>query len=237
MSDFIETIRVENDLVGPERTLRPSCLLNLLQQAAIHHTEQLGMGREKTLDRGLLWAISRQQIVIDRMPAYDERVVLTSWPGRTMHVLFPRYCELRTQEGERLLRASALWVLLDAGTRSFVFPDEYGVELPGMDRADQLPLPEQPVSLPSASETQFTVPYSYVDLNGHMNNTRYLDLAEDLLPEDARTRPLAEIRIAHQLEARCGQTLTVSMGADETVRTFTGRLEKPVFQLSLRYRS
>lgn len=235
MNALEQTLRIENDLVDARRTLRPSSLLLLLQQAAIHHTEQLGMGREKTLDRGLLWAVTRQQIEIDRLPVYDERVVLTSWPGQTMHVLFPRYSELRTERGERLVRASALWVLLDAGTRAFVFPEEHGISLPGMDRADQLPLPQNPAVCPAQAEVAFTVPYSYLDLNGHMNNIRYLDLAEDLLPDAFRDLPLRQIRIAHLQEARLGQTIAVELGGNDTLRTFSGRLGKPCFQLSLHY--
>ena len=73
------------------RALRLSRLFTLLQEASIAHTTLLGMGREHTLDRGLLWIVTLQRAQISRLPVYDERIVLKSWPGKTMHLLFPRY--------------------------------------------------------------------------------------------------------------------------------------------------
>ena len=109
--------------VNLHRRLRTSVLFELLQTAAIRHTEQLGMGRDKTLDRGLLWVVTRQVVQITRMPVYDERITLRSWPGEMQRLIFPRYCEILSQEGETLIRASAVWMLMDSATRSAAFPE------------------------------------------------------------------------------------------------------------------
>ena len=73
------------------RKLKLSELLNWFQEIAIRDTEEHGMGRDKTLDRGLLWVVTGYRIEINRLPVYDEHVTLTSWPGKTIHVFFPRY--------------------------------------------------------------------------------------------------------------------------------------------------
>ena len=91
------------------RTLRLSRLFTLLQEASIAHTTLLGMGRERTLDRGLLWIVTLQRAQILRLPVYDERIVLKSWPGKTMHLLFPRYYRIEDEQGHALVAASALW--------------------------------------------------------------------------------------------------------------------------------
>ena len=72
------------------RRLRLSQLFTFTQEAAFHHTEILGAGREKTLDRGFLWVITMQHAEIKRLPEYDEEVTLTSLAGKTRHVMFPR---------------------------------------------------------------------------------------------------------------------------------------------------
>ncbi len=86
---FSRELRLKNRDVDMYRRLRTSRLFELLQEAAIAHTEALGMGREKTLDRDLLWVVTLQRAEISRMPEYDETVRVESWPGETMHVLFP----------------------------------------------------------------------------------------------------------------------------------------------------
>ena len=207
MSVYERRFRLKSSDVDKDRRLRTSVLFSMLQEAAITHTEELGMGREKTLDRGLLWIVTLQRAEIERMPGYDEDVVLRSWPGRTMHLLFPRYFSLETEGGEPLLKASSIWSLIDAKTRAIVFPEKHGIEIEGVATGAEIALPSaprpvgangladgtapQPVGANgladgtapqlSTAERSFTVPYSFVDLNGHMNNTRYFDLAEDMI--------------------------------------------------------
>ena len=96
---YSESLRLRSKDVDMFRRLRLSRLFELLQEASIRHTEELGMGREKTLDKGILWVLLMQRAEITRMPEYDEDIVLKSWPGRTMHLLFPRYYSLETAAG------------------------------------------------------------------------------------------------------------------------------------------
>ena len=118
MSVYTEKLKLCSRDVDMFRRLRSSELFKLLQEASIRHTEELGMGRDKTLDRGILWVLLMQRAEIRRMPAYDEEIILKSWPGKTMHLLFPRYYSMETAAGEPLLKASALWSLVDAKTRN-----------------------------------------------------------------------------------------------------------------------
>lgn len=217
------------------RRLRLSRLFELLQEAAITHTEELGMGREKTLDRGLLWVVTMQSAAIARMPEYDERIVLRSWSGETMHVFFPRYYLLRSPDGETLVRANALWMLVDRETRRMVFPDRYGIVIPGEKREDELPLPSAPARLPIQAERRFPVPFSYVDLNGHMNNTRYFDLMEDCVPAAAAGRRLRSIRTEYMGEARLGDTLALRWGEQDGSWYLEGACEKPCFRMAMEY--
>ena len=53
--------------VDAQRRLRLSTLFTMLQEASIAHTTELGMGREKTLDQGLLWIVTLQQASIRRL--------------------------------------------------------------------------------------------------------------------------------------------------------------------------
>ena len=201
--------RILSSDTDAKRQLKLSRLYTLLQEASIAHTTALGMGREKTLDKGLLWIITLQQTRIARMPAYDETVCIKSWPGRTMHLLFPRYYRIEDRKGNALIEASALWALMDKATRRAAFPEEYGVAIRGVHTGKEIPLPTAPKAPATEADSAFTVPYSYVDLNGHMNNTRFYDLAEDCLPEALRTRALVGVRTEYTREVRFGTTMEI----------------------------
>ena len=217
------------------RRLRTSTLFELLQTASIRHTEELGMGRDKTLDKGLLWVIARQYVVIDRMPVYDERITLRSWPGETLRVLFPRYYEILTESGETLVRGSAVWSLMDAETRTTVFPDEYGVEIMGVKTGGELPYLTKLAALETPNCFDFSVPYSYVDLNGHMNNTRYFDLVEDHLPAAKSGKLLREIHTEYSAEALRDAVLHVAWGEEKGRYYVNGSTQRPCFKMSLTY--
>ena len=234
MSVYREELLLRSKDVDMYRRLRTSELFRLLQEASIRHTEQLGMGRDKTLDRGILWVLLMQRAEIARMPEYDEQIVLKSWPGKTMHLLFPRYYSLETAEGEPLLKASALWSLVDQKTRKVVFPEKYGVVIEGVVTGGEIAMPGAVKKGECERSRDFTVPYSFVDLNGHMNNTRYFDLAEDCVGAAAAGRLLKSICVEYQNEVRLDETLHVSWGGEDGVY-LCGETERPVFRMRMEY--
>ena len=232
---YTERLTLRSKDVDMFRHLRTSEFFKLLQEASIRHTEQLGMGRDKTLDKGILWVLLMQRAEVTRMPEYDERIVLKSWPGKTMHLLFPRYYSLETEEGEPLVRASALWGLVDAKTRKAVFPERYGVEIEGVETGGEIDLPGPIRKMACDREKRFEVPYSFVDLNGHMNNTRYFDLAEDCVGAAAKGKLLKEIRTEYVNEARFGEELTLRWNGENGIVFLSGESSKPVFRMTLQY--
>ena len=98
--------------------------------------------------------------------------------------------QLHSQSVAPFVRASALWTLVDEQTRKVVFPEKYGVVIEGEVTGQEIALPSSPRKLELTEADPFQVPYSYVDLNGHMNNTRYFDLAEDCIPASREGNPL-----------------------------------------------
>ena len=235
MSVYEKGYRLLSSDVDAGQRLRLSRLFTFLQEASIAHTTELGMGREKTLDRGLLWIVTLQQVKVDRLPVYDQDVKLLSWPGETMHLYFPRYYRMEDGDGRTLLTASALWALMDRESRKMVFPEDYGVRIDGEKGEKPLPLPAAPKPAQGGARETFTVPYSYVDLNGHMNNTRYLDLIEDRMPADLRARPVREIRAEFSGEAKLGEEVDLTYVRQGDAFLLSGDRERKLFRLNLFY--
>ena len=64
-------------------------------------------------------------------------------------------------------------------------------------------------------EQTFTVRYSHLDVNGHLNNTVYGDLVCDVLPfEELVNRGIREFRIVFRHEARYGEELGLQLFHD-----------------------
>ena len=183
---YEKKILIRSEQVDMTRKLRMSELFRIMEEASIAHTEELGCTREKTLDRGLLWIITRQEADIDEMPCYDEEITVRSWQGDMMHVFFPRFYEIE-KAGRVIIRGRALWMLLDEESREMIMPEDYDIFIPGRPGSEDMMLP--PVVMPKSAESiyekELVTRFSQVDINGHMNNTRYFDILDDALFEIA----------------------------------------------------
>ena len=236
MEIYQKNYKIQSSEVDAFRRLRLSTLFTFMQEAAIHHTEQLGAGREKTLDRGLLWVVTLQHAEILRMPEYDEEIKLVSWPGKMMHVMFPRYYNVYDEKGETLVRGSALWTLMDCETRKMIFPDEYDISIKETVTGKEFELPK-PLKFEEVEFCEeYTVPYSRTDINGHLTNTAYFDIAQDRLDFSKEGKKLSYAAAQYSGEARMGESFTLGIYKDEKSAFVSGtKADKRIFGLRLEY--
>lgn len=203
---YRQTVPITTSLADCHRRLRPSSLLSIMQEAAGMHCVGLEAGWDMLLERGLFWAVIRQRVQIDRLPVIGEKMVVETWPGEATRAAYPRYTVGKTENGEILFRAAALWLIMDSRSRSMILPGKSGILVPGLEREGQLAVP---ASLPPAELERCLrrqVRYSELDANGHMSNIKYLDWMEDLLPAAFhREHPLRGFQISYLSEVREGQ--------------------------------
>lgn len=211
MADFSRNIKIKASQADASLRLRPSSLLTLLQEISIEHTEILGYPRETTLDKGLLWVVAKERIEIKRMPKYDESIELITYSSKTMHVLFPRSYLLKDDKGDTVVEASAVWALIDVKSRKIVNPSEHHIDIPDLSEGRSFLFPlgaKMPVSFSSKAEIKAA--YSLCDLNKHLNNAYYLDIAEDLLPISyLLEHEVKSIEIEYLHEVKLGESLLI----------------------------
>lgn len=170
---------------------RPGAILEAMQETAGTHCAQLGIGRDVTDGLGIVWVLSRAQVRLDRVPRMGERMTVETWPLPPRHLFYPRINEFRDGAGKVIGTATSLWLLLDVATRHIVNSDEVLAHLPdNSDIRGAMPaMPRIPAGEPEAAE--FLPPYADFDLNGHVNNTKYLDWTASALGHAA----MAEYRM------------------------------------------
>jgi acyl-ACP thioesterase len=238
---YEKNILIRSEQVDMTRRIRMSDLFRLLEEASIAHTEALGCTRDKTLDRGLLWVITRQLVEIDELPAYDESVTIRSWQGEMQHVFFPRFYEIE-REGRVLVRGQALWMLMEEESRSMAMPEDYDIFIPGRPDAGDMMLPA--VVIPEAAgdpsaRASLVTRFSQIDINGHMNNTRYFDMIDDLLKKDCGGS--ADIAVPKKVlanyisELKLGDAFTLDQYTDAGTLFFEGTGSKLYFRIRYDY--
>ena len=233
MGDFSKTFKITADQVTPFQYLRPSSLLRYLQELSIEHTEELGMPRQYTLDKGLLWVVAKQHIEIKRMPKYDETITISTWPSKTMHVLFPRSYEVKDKDGNVIIEGASIWALIDIKTRKMINPNEHGIVVEDLSngRPFNIPLSNR-IPFDLTQNGEILAQFSFCDLNGHINNTSYLDIAENMIPiEFLKEHELKLIDIKYVHEIKLGESLPIQYGFENHSYYFVNH----AFQLQLGY--
>ena len=205
---YTEKFTITHTAVDPFHRLKLSQLLALCQEVAGSHFAILNSGRESLEEKGLFWAVIRTRVEILRLPGPGETITVRTWPMPTTRVAYPRAAEALDEEGNVLFRTLSLWVLMDIHSRVMVLPGKSGVTVEGRVQGDEIAPPASLAPKDLENRMQRQVRYTELDVNGHMNNTRYLDWAEDLLPSRFhREHPAKEFTICYLTEAREEDTL------------------------------
>jgi len=196
--------------------LKTSMLLYYLQEVAGSHFHLLEDKTDPIAGKHLFWAVTRHRVQVDRLPRLGETVTVETWPMPTTRVAYPRAMAMYDREGNLLARSVSLWVLMDTESRTMVLPGKSGVLVEGIHRGTELAPPKSLMPRELPQKCARSVTYSLLDVNGHMNNTRYMDWVNDLLPStfhgEHRT---AEFTICYLSEARERQQIALHWGLSE----------------------
>ena len=193
--------------------LRPSMMLRFAQEVAGDHSAALSMSYEELAARGLFWAVVRTRLQVSRTPMLGQTLALETWPMPTTRTAFPRSVVAYDQEGREAFRAVSLWVLMDLEQRTMVLPSKTDIVVDGLLRGGELALPRAVAPHALDQEDRRRVCFTDLDRNGHMNNARYLDWIDDLLPSVFhRDASLHDMTLSYINEALEGQTLAVGYG-------------------------
>lgn len=207
---YSRTFKIEPNMVDCFFRARPSTLLYLAQEVAGDHCKLLG-AESYLKEKELFWVVLRYRVQVTRLPKMGETVTVTTWPMPTTRTAFPRSTAAYDAEGKELFRTVGLWVLLDKNTRNMVLPAKSGLILNGTDCEGQLMPPASLLPVVGENSVRRTVTFSELDQNGHMNNTRYMNWVDDLLPAVFhRDHSVSELTLCYLNEAREGDTLQLS---------------------------
>ena len=196
--------------------LKSSMLLFFCQDVAGHHCLQLGTDYDSLARKNLFWAIIRQKVQITRLPRSGETIHVQTWPMPTTRTCYPRSTVAYDQEGKELFRSIGMWVLMDRTTRAMILPGKSGVTVQGLLTGTELATPGSLSPKQLANLSLRRVSYSDLDRNGHMNNTKYLEWMDDLLPSAFhRDNVPKEFTVCYHSEARETDELHMSWQVNE----------------------
>ena len=210
-----ETIEISSSMADPYIELGVPSFFRAFQDIALRNAEEIGLGVEETNLKGRLWVFTRTYVEFYRMPKFQEKVELSTWPGQRKVFFFPRFAQMDDLDGKPLAKLSSVWVLMDASTRRAIMrPD---LESPSEEFKGQLELPGKVVQKETSYAFRRTIQFSDLDLNGHLNNVRYIELIMNLHDKAFfAVNRVKSILLNYESEIAEGEELMLYASADGT---------------------
>lgn len=213
---YRKKLKIGDTQVNSLDRLKNSQILAILQEAAGEHSALLGADKDTLKEKELFWALIRYHIEIDRLPRAGETITVETWPMPTTRTAYPRATVAYDAEGKELFRGISLWVLMSAATRAMVLPAKSGVVVDGCVRGGELSVPGSLLPKELGNCESRLVRFSDLDINGHVNNCRYMEWVDDLLSADFHAMHCPrEMVICYLSEAREGETVDISWALED----------------------
>lgn len=194
-------------------------LLSVALQVSGMQSAELGMSDKAVLDTyGLVWVITDYDVTIERLPRFSEVITIETEATSYNKLFCYRDFTIYGQDGQKIMTIVATFVLIDFKTRKVApIPSEivsvYDVEFVKKGRRG----PKYPV-LEHAEQNLYHVRYFDLDMNGHVNNSKYLEWIYDVLPiAFLKSHQPKHISLKYVKEIYYGHDIVSEVSLDETI--------------------
>lgn len=183
-----------------------AAIMNYLQDCSSFEAEDLGVGAAWLRARDRAWVLNSWQIVIKRRPKVYERIVIGTQPYAFRGALGMRNFSIKSADGEECIIANSVWCLVQI---SKMIPAALGGEHSSaytLGKPLDMEYAGRKLNPPQNPERKapIVVSHEYIDCNHHVNNSRYVILAEQFLPKGFK---LCQIRAQYKSQAHLGDIM------------------------------
>ncbi len=205
--------RVDISKVNGNANITNKGMLAMLENVACMHSDSAGYGIREIPETRLSWVQLNWHVKILRRLKYDEEVTIRTWARSATKVSTLRDFEVLDKDNKQVCIATTKWTLTNIDTQTITKITE---EIMGKYEPEEKTLfPEFEFKKLKEPE-DFTNEYIYptqrrdIDVNKHMHNLNYLDLAYEALPENIYAEKLEDdfnnIDIMYKAAIRLGDT-------------------------------
>jgi acyl-ACP thioesterase len=210
--NWIDTYQIHSYEADVTARATASALLQFMQESAWNHAEHLELGYSHLVKKNLAWVMARLSLHIKTLPKWHETITLNTFPSGRDKLFAYRDFRITSQKDDVLAIGTTTWLVIDINRRRpqrtdtyFHINDwgEYERSYPGF-------APKVDAFEAADSTTNRRVHYSHLDVNGHLNNVKYLDFVLDSFSPDFRAEnDLVELDMNFTNEALLGDQIKI----------------------------
>lgn len=190
--------------------LRPSGIMDLFQDVAGAHAEELGCGFAEFAQKDMLWVLVRLKFEILSQPEVSSCVRVKTWPLAPTRAGFRREYFIEDINGKLLVKGASDWVIMHRELRKLMpAKDVYSIK-EGFITEQAFPERLSKIHDFECENEGFKISTNFSDLdrNMHVNNIKYMDFVLNAL-NPAETDSIRAVQIDYRKEVLAGTTLAV----------------------------
>jgi len=187
----------------------PQLILLSLQVSGMQSIE-LGMSDRYILENyNLVWIITDYNMKIERLPVFDEKITIETYAKSHNRLFCYRAFNIKDEAGNTIIEMVATFVLMDRDTRKVhpvmseitdAFDSEFSKTMIRGPRFKELE---------GGVEQEYRVRFYDLDMNGHVNNSKYLDWVFEVMGADFLTQHVPKkVHLKYVKEVLAGGLIT-----------------------------
>lgn len=194
--------------IGRNNEATNKALLAIMQDIACLHSASVGYGVLEIETKKRAWMLLDWKMEVIKRPKYNDDIKVETWSRKVERLYAYRDFQLKDKEGNIIAIGTSRWIFVDTERRRPVrltadIADLYESET---DKNVFLEEMEDIKCGDYLFKKDYCVQRRDIDINQHMNNLSYLDMAYEILPEDIyNTKVFNNIRIVYKKEILYGE--------------------------------
>lgn len=188
---------------------------NFLLKAATLHAHERGFGYEAVVKDHTAWVLSRLTMEISDYPGFDEELTVETWIEDVTRYFTQRCLRFINQQGKTVGYARSIWAAIDTESRK---PKDILSWRPDIGDfiTTEIDCPiRKPGKVPEVGgepKSGYTVRYSDIDINGHMNSIKYIEHTVDIFDLDIfKSKSIRSFEIMYLAECAFGDKLKLHL--------------------------
>lgn len=210
MRSYVKDYEVRYYEVDYKRRLLITNLMNYFSDIAMEHSDKCDIGLDFLMKKNLAWVLYEYDIELFKHAYYGEKVKITTTTHGFKKFFAFRLFKVEDEHGEIIAKAKSNFIMIDYKKRKPVrLAEEFykGYDLT-KDMEEELDFDKLEKLNNISEEKSFTVRYSDIDSNTHVNNVKYVEwLIEPVPLEIVKNNFLKRIKIKYVKECLYGDTI------------------------------
>lgn len=204
---FVKDFEISSSKVDINEEIINKGIMEILEDTATRHAESIGDGLTDREKRGTGWVVVDWKIKVIKRPKYNQTLNVLTWGREEKKCYIYRDFEIYNDENELCVIATSKWVILNLKNRKIgriseellkAYNPEVGVSVFDNEKLNKIKEPPN-----YQSSIKYQVKRRDIDLNNHMHNVYYLDMAYEALPEEVyKNKNFDNIRIMYKKEIK-----------------------------------